>query len=59
VLALVGLNVTLIVQLKPAVRPVPPIGQLLVCANCVEFVPVRLRLLITNAEVPLLVTVAD
>lgn len=59
VLVPVGANVTLIVQLTPDAMPVPPIGQLLVCANCPGFEPVRPMLLMIRAEVPVLVTVTD
>jgi hypothetical protein len=53
----VGENVTLIVQFAPAVRPAPPIGQLLVCPNRFGFAPPIVTLLMINGTVLVLVTV--
>ena len=53
----VGLNLTLTVQLAPAARPAPPIGQALVLENCAGFNPVIPMLLMTTAVTPVLLTV--
>jgi hypothetical protein len=49
-----GVNVTLIVQLPPAVTELP---QLLLCAKSLAFVPVNPRLAMVNVALPLLVRV--
>jgi len=50
----VGVNITLIVQLPPAARPAPPIGQVLDLANTPGFAPPNERLLITSGANPVL-----
>ena len=53
-----GLNVTFTVQLAPAARPAPLIGQLtFVRANWVRFVPPRAIPVMMSGAVPVLVTV--
>ena len=46
-----GLNVTLIVQLAPAATELP---QVLVCAKSLALVPVRARLVMLKAALPVL-----
>jgi len=50
----VGVKVTLIVQLPPTATLAP---QLLLCPKSPAFVPVSIRLLTTNAALPVLLTV--
>ena len=52
-----GVKVTEIVQLPPADNPVPPIGQLFVCANRAGFAPPSVMLLSTSTAGPGLLTV--
>ena len=52
-----GVKVTLIVQLPPTARPVPPIGQLFVCANRPGLVPPSEIRVITTEAAPVFVTV--
>jgi len=52
-----GVKVTLIVQLPPTARPVPPIGQLFVCANRPGLVPPSEIREITTGAAPVFVTV--
>jgi hypothetical protein len=54
---LLGLKVTLTVQLPPAARPVPPIGQLCVSPNRPGLAPPRPMLLILSAAPPIFRTV--
>ena len=49
-----GLNVTLIVQLLPAATELP---QVLVCAKSLALVPVRARLVMLKAALPVLLRV--
>ena len=52
-----GVKVTLMMQNAPIANPVPPIGQLFVCAKLFELAPPRdIRLMIRGA-VPVLVNV--
>src|ERR1700757_1140912 len=52
-----GEKVTLIVQLAPACRPAPPIGQVLLCPKRVGFAPPIVMLLMINGTVPVFCTV--
>ena len=52
-----GLKVTEIVQLPPTANPVPPIGQLFVCANRAGLAPPSVMLLSTSTAGPGLLTV--
>ena len=52
-----GLNVTLIVQVAPLARPAPPIGQVVVWANCPAFPPLRVMLDISRGTLSGLFTV--
>ena len=52
----VGLKVTLILQLPPPTKPVPPIGQLVVRVKLLAFVPVTVMLVIRRLTVPRLVS---
>jgi len=54
---LFGVKVTLIVQLAPAARPVPPIGQFCVIPNRPGLVPPRMMLLILSGAFPMFFTV--
>jgi hypothetical protein len=52
-----GLKVTLMVQAVPAANVLGLMGQVLVCAKSLAFVPVIPILLIVSGAVPLLVSV--
>ena len=52
-----GVKVTLIVQLAPACRPAPPIGQVLDCPNRLGFAPPSVMLLMINGTVLVFCTV--